>query len=45
MPNQAIFSTDRVYRYTLARETSVKDGGTVLFIMLNPSTAKAEGRK
>ncbi len=42
MPTTAIFSEDQVYRYTLSRVTSVKDGGTVLFIMLNPSTATAE---
>ena len=39
--NGAIFSDDKIHRYTLSRVTSVKDGGTVLFIMLNPSTATA----
>ena len=42
MPNGAIFSADQIHRYTLSRVTSVKDGGVVLFIMLNPSTATAE---
>ena len=34
----AVFSEDRKYRYTLVREFGADDG-TVLFILLNPSSA------
>lgn len=36
--NSAIFSEDRIYRYLLLRKIS-KNGGRVLFVCLNPSTA------
>ena len=35
--NSAVFSEDRVYRYELRREWG--EGGKVLWVMLNPSTA------
>jgi len=41
MPNDAIFSEDGRYRYTL-RRTWMMGSGICLFIMLNPSTADAE---
>ncbi len=41
MPNDAIFSEDGRYRYTL-RRTGLGGDGQCLFIMLNPSTADAE---
>lgn len=36
----AVFSEDRQYRYSLSREWLIGDG-TLLFLMLNPSTADA----
>ncbi|HEY1690016.1 MAG TPA: DUF1643 domain-containing protein [Solirubrobacteraceae bacterium] len=40
---KAVLSDDGVYRYALWRETGIIGGeGTVLFVMLNPSTADAE---
>jgi hypothetical protein len=39
---QAVISDDRRYRYALWRETGAGTSGTVLFVMLNPSTADEE---
>jgi len=36
---RAIFSEDQQYRYTLRRDASPTGTGTLLFLMLNPSTA------
>lgn len=39
---EAVLSADRRYRYALWRETGAGSSGTVLFVMLNPSTADEE---
>jgi hypothetical protein len=38
----ATFSEDKLYRYRLWRMWEEMPGGTVLFVMLNPSTADAD---
>lgn len=35
----AVFDAARQYRYRLERRTGLRQGGTCLFVMLNPSTA------
>lgn len=38
----AVFSVNREYRYALRRDLAPDGHGTVLFVMLNPSTADAD---
>lgn len=42
MIGDATFSSDETHRYTLTREWSGCGKGTVMFVMLNPSTADAD---